>query len=111
MSQNRNHLNHCDLRVQVPRRVRAEVPQAAVWANQAGPGHSIPPKYSVAEVSSIWIAQNVERKLRNFLGHKFWARGSFRPSGGTRGRSAPTSKIRRSRTKQLNQLQLKLASS
>ena len=37
---------------------------------------SIPPKYSVAEVigylkgkSSIWIAQNVERKLRNFLGH------------------------------------------
>ena len=51
---------------------------------------SIPPKYSVAEVigylkgkSSIWIAQNVERKLRDFLGH--WARGtSSRPSGGTR---------------------------
>jgi putative transposase len=45
---------------------------------------SIPPKYSVAEVigylkakSSIWVAQNVERKLRNFLGHKFWARGYF----------------------------------
>jgi putative transposase len=45
---------------------------------------SIPPKYSVAEVtgylkgkSSIWIAQNVERELRNFLGHKFWARGYF----------------------------------
>jgi putative transposase len=44
---------------------------------------SIPPKYSVAEVigylrgkSSIWIAQNVERKVRNFLGHKFWARSS-----------------------------------
>ena len=43
---------------------------------------SIPPKYSVAEVigylkgkSSIWIAQNIERKLRNFLGHKFWASG------------------------------------
>ena len=39
---------------------------------------SIPPKYSVAEVigfmkgkSSIWIAQNVERKARNFTGHKF----------------------------------------
>ena len=36
---------------------------------------SIPPKYSVAEVigfikgkSSIWIAQNVERKARNFTG-------------------------------------------
>jgi hypothetical protein len=42
---------------------------------------SIPPKYSVAQIigymkgkSSIWIAQNVERKMRNFLGHKFWAR-------------------------------------
>ena len=45
---------------------------------------SIPPKYSVAEVigfmkgkSSIWIAQNVERKAGNFTGHKFWARGYF----------------------------------
>ena len=44
---------------------------------------SIPPKYSVAEVigfikgkSSIWIA-HVERKARNFTGHKFWARGCF----------------------------------
>jgi putative transposase len=44
----------------------------------------IPPKYSVAEVinfmkgkSSIWIAQNVERKARNLTGHKFWARGYF----------------------------------
>ena len=27
--------------------------------------------------SSIWVAQNVERKARNFLGHKFWARGYF----------------------------------
>ena len=27
--------------------------------------------------SSIWIAQNVERKARNFTGHKFWARGYF----------------------------------
>jgi putative transposase len=62
---------------------------------------SIPPKYSVAEVigylkgkSSIWIAQNVERKLRNFLGHKF-GRGvtSFRPLGGTRRRSAPTEPV------------------
>ena len=45
---------------------------------------SIPPKYSVAQIigymkgkSSIWIAQNVERKMRNFLGHKIWARGYF----------------------------------
>ena len=45
---------------------------------------SIPPKYSVAEVvgfmkgkSSIWVAQNVERKAKNFAGHHFWARGYF----------------------------------
>ena len=45
---------------------------------------SIPPKYSVANVvgfikgkSSIWIAQNIERKVRNFTGAKFWARGYF----------------------------------
>ena len=45
---------------------------------------SIPPKYSVTEVigfikgkSSIWIAQNIERKAKNFTGHKFWARGYF----------------------------------
>jgi putative transposase len=28
------------------------------------------------EKGSTWIAQNVERKARNFLGHKFWARGA-----------------------------------
>jgi putative transposase len=45
---------------------------------------SIPPKYSVAQVvgflkgkSAIWVAQNVERKVRNFTGAKFWARGYF----------------------------------
>ena len=45
---------------------------------------SIPSKYLVAQIigymkgkSSIWIAQNVERKMRNCLGHKFWARGYF----------------------------------
>ena len=27
--------------------------------------------------SSIWIAQNIERKAKNFTGHKFWARGYF----------------------------------
>jgi REP-associated tyrosine transposase len=53
---------------------------------------SIPPKYSVAEVigylkgkSSIWIAQNVERKLRNFrVTNSGREATSFRPSGGTR---------------------------
>ena len=80
---------------------------------------SIPPKYSVAEVigylkgkSSIWIAQNVERKLRNFLGHKFWARGYF---VSTVGRDEETIrayiKKQEMADKQLDQLQLKLATS
>jgi putative transposase len=45
---------------------------------------TIPPKHSVASLvgflqgkSSIWIAQNIANKQRNFAGHKFWARGSF----------------------------------
>ena len=45
---------------------------------------SIPPKVSVSQAvgfikgkSSIWIAQNVERKVKNFNGAKFWARGYF----------------------------------
>src|SRR5262245_23903642 len=76
---------------------------------------SIPPKYSVAEVigylkgkSSIWIAQNVEHKLRNFLGHKFWARGYF---VSTVGRDEETihTYIRNQEIadKQLDQLQLR----
>src|SRR4029077_720335 len=78
---------------------------------------SIPPKYSVAEVigflkgkSSIWIAQNVERKVRNFLGHKFWARGYF---VSTVGRDEETIRVyirnQEIADKQLDQLQLKLA--
>ena len=45
---------------------------------------SIPPKQPVSKVigflkgkSSIWIAQNIANKERNFVGHKFWARGYF----------------------------------
>jgi putative transposase len=80
---------------------------------------SIPPKYSVAEVigflkgkSSIWIAQNVERKLRNFLGHKFWARGYFVSTVG-RDEEMIRAYIKNQEMadKQLDQLQLKLPSS
>jgi len=45
---------------------------------------SIPPKHSVSHVigflkgkSSIWIAQNIANKQKNFVGQKFWARGYF----------------------------------
>ena len=45
---------------------------------------SIPPKYSVAKIigfikgkSSIWVAQNIANKQKNFVGHKLWARGYF----------------------------------
>jgi putative transposase len=80
---------------------------------------SIPPKYSVAEVfgylkgkSSIWIAQNVERKLRNFLGHKFWARGYFVSTVGRDEEMIRAYiKDQEMADKQLDQLQLKLASS
>ena len=62
--------------------------------------------------SSIWIAQNVERKLRNFLGHKFWGRGYF---VSTVGRDEETIRtyIRNQEMadKQLDQLQLELATS
>ena len=77
---------------------------------------SIPPKYSVAEVigylkgkSSIWIAQNVERKLRNFLGHKFWARGYFVSTVG-RDEEMIRAYIKNQEMadKRLDQLQLKL---
>ena len=80
---------------------------------------SIPPKYSVAEVigylkgkSSIWVAQNVERKARNFLGHKFWARGYFVSTVG-RDEEMIRAYIKNQEMadQQLDQLQLKLASS
>ncbi|MBY0500934.1 MAG: IS200/IS605 family transposase [Alphaproteobacteria bacterium] len=45
---------------------------------------SISPKHSISQIlgfikgkSSIWIAQNIANKQRNFVGHKFWARGYF----------------------------------
>ena len=51
---------------------------------------SIPPKHSVSSIlgflkgkSSIWIAQNIANKHRNFVGHKFWARGYFVSTVGT----------------------------
>jgi putative transposase len=79
----------------------------------------IPPKYSVAEVigylkgkSLIWVAQNVERKLRNFLGHKFWARGYFVSTVGRDEEMIRAYiKSQEMADKQLDQLQLKLASS
>ena len=45
---------------------------------------SIPPKHSASTVvrflkgkSSIWIAQNINKKQRNFVGHKLWAMGYY----------------------------------
>ena len=63
---------------------------------------SIPPKYSVAEVigfikgkSSIWIAQNVERKARNFTGTSSGlAAISSRQWGATRKPFEPTSRTK-----------------
>jgi len=80
---------------------------------------SIPPKYSVAEIvgymkgkSSIWVAQNVERKMRNFLGHKFWARGYFVTTVG-RDEEAIRRYIENQELadRQLDQLEMKLGAS
>ena len=74
---------------------------------------SIPPKYSVAQIigymkgkSSIWIAQNVERKMRNFLSHKFWARGYFVT---TVGRDEEMIRAYILADQQLDQLELKIS--
>ena len=83
MSQDPNHLNHatweCKYHVvftpkyrkkllfgQIRRHLGTRSRQSIQWRWRSGKGKS-----------SIWIAQNVERKLRDFLGHKFWARGYF----------------------------------
>ena len=80
---------------------------------------SIPPKYSVAQIigymkgkTSIWIAQNVERKMRNFLGHKFWARGYFVTTVG-RDEETIRAYIRNQEIadQQLDQLELKISAS
>ena len=92
MSQDHNHLNHATWECKYHSFSRRSTARSCCLDRSGGNWTqysmhiliSIPPKYSVAEVigylkgkSSIWIAQNVERKLRNFLGHKFWARGYF----------------------------------
>ena len=71
---------------------------------------SIPPY--LKGKSSIWIAQNVERKPRNFLGHKFWARGYFVSTVG-RNEEMIHAYITNQEIadEELDQLQLKLASS
>ena len=104
MSQDRNHLSHstweCKYHVVFTPKYRKKLLFGKIKRHlgqvfhRIEEGHlmpdhvhmliSIPPKCSVAQIigymkgkSSIWIAQNVERKMRNFLGHKFWARGYF----------------------------------
>jgi putative transposase len=66
------------------RRRESKIEEGHLMADHVHMLISIPPKYSVAEVigfmkgkSSIWIAQNIERKARNCSGHRFWARGYF----------------------------------
>jgi putative transposase len=62
--------------------------------------------------SSVWIAQNVERKLRNFPGHKFWARGYFVSTVGWDEETIRAYiKNQEIADKQLDQSQLKLVSS
>ena len=67
----------------------AKQKECAIESGHLMPDHvhmliAIPPKHSVSTIvgflkgkSSIWIAQHVANKQRNFAGHKFWARGYF----------------------------------
>jgi putative transposase len=79
----------------------------------------VPPQYSVSEVvgylkgkSSIWIAQNVERKMRNFLGHRFWARGYYVSTvGGDEEKIRAYIRNQELADQQLDQLQLTLSAS
>ncbi|NDE90863.1 MAG: IS200/IS605 family transposase [Alphaproteobacteria bacterium] len=55
------------------RRKECRIEEGHLMADHVHMLISIPPKYSVAEIigymkgkSSIWVAQNVERKMRNF---------------------------------------------
>jgi putative transposase len=96
-----------------------QVPEERLMPDHVHMLISLPAKYSMAEViaylkakNSIWIAQNVERKLRSFLGHKFWARGHF--VGAVRRNKEMIRAYIRNRAmadKELDQLQLKLVSS
>ena len=109
--------------VQVPRRVYAEVPQEGdVWPNPAALGHCIPracsaqgmPDRGRAPAARPCAYADIDPadKLRNFLGHKFWARGYF---VSTVGRDEETIrayiKNQEIADKQLDQMQFKLASS
>ena len=73
---------------------------------------SVSMRTSSSVASSIWVAQNVERKARNFLGHKFWARGYFVSTVG-RDEQMIRAYIKNQEMadQQLDQLQLKLGSS
>ena len=73
----------------------AKQKECVIEAGSLMPDHvhmliAIPPKHSVPSIwgflkgkSAIWIAQNIANKPRNFVGHKFWARGYFVSTVGT----------------------------
>ncbi len=75
---------------------------------------SIPPKHSVSSIlgfmkgkSSIWIAQNIANRQKNFVGHHFWARGYFVSTVGTDERVIKTYiQNQESKDKRLNELNL-----
>lgn len=69
---------------ELARRKECKIEEGYVMSDHVHMLISVPPKHSVAHVigfikgkSSIWIAQNIERKVKNFTGAKFWARGYF----------------------------------
>ncbi len=103
---------------ELARRKKCEIEEGHLMPDHVRKLISIPPKCAVSEVigylkgkNSIWIAQNVERKMRNFFGHKFWARGYFVSTVG-RDEELIRAYIKNQELadKQLDQMRLKLGS-
>jgi putative transposase len=110
MSQSHNHVNHatweCKYHVVFTPKYRKKVLFGQIRQHLGTVFHEL------ARRRECWVAQNVERKARNFLGHKFWARGYFVSTVG-RDEEMIRAYIKNQEMadQQLDQLQLKLASS
>jgi putative transposase len=119
MSQDHNHLNHatweCKYHVVFTPKYRKKMLFGQIRRHLGSVFHELARRKECQIEEGHLMPDHVhmlERKLRNFLGHKFWARGYF---VSTVGRDEETIRayIRNQEMadKQLDQMQFKLASS
>ena len=111
MSQDRNHLSHATWECKYHVDSRRSTARSCCWGKSGGTWAlyftSLPGARNARSKKLDLDCAELERKLRNFLGHKFWARGVGRDEETIR------TYIRNQEMadKQLDQLQLKLATS